>query len=119
MEKFAMRHATQRFQVVLAAVMALAPAVSVFGQSGPSPTRAAATYTAQAPAQALRLSVDDAVKLALEQNLGIQVERINPRIQDIAIAQSRSLWAPTVTSDITNTSRDNAVTNQFAGGQDK
>jgi outer membrane protein TolC len=114
-----MRHATQPFQVVLAAVMALTPAVSVFAQSGRSPTRAAGSSAAQAPAQVRRLSVDDAVKLALEQNLGILIERINPRIQDIAIAQSRSLWAPTLTSDLTNTSRDNPVTNQFAGGQNK
>ena len=38
-----------------------------------------------------RLSVDDAVQLALEQNLGIQVERFNPQIQDMRIAQTRSL----------------------------
>ena len=66
-----------------------------------------------------RLSVDDAVKLAIEQNLGIQVERLNPQIQDIAIAQTRASWAPTLTSNITNSSTDTPVTNVFAGGQNK
>ena len=47
---------------------------------------------------------DDAVALAVEQNLGIQVERLNPQIQDIAIAQTRASWAPTLTSNITNSS---------------
>ena len=37
-----------------------------------------------------KLSVDDAVKLALEQNLGIQIERFNPQIEDVAVAQARS-----------------------------
>ena len=42
------------------------------------------------------LSVDEAVKLALEQNLGVQVERINPELQDLAIAQARTAWRPTL-----------------------
>jgi outer membrane protein TolC len=79
----------------------------------------AAAVLAQSPASTRRLSVDDAVKLALEQNLGIQIERVNPRIQDLAIAQNRASWVPTFTSDLTTTSRDLAVTNAFAGGQNK
>src|SRR4029079_10026473 len=54
------------------------------------PTALAATALAQAPAQGAggvrRLSVDDAVRLALEQNLGIQIDRLNPQIQDISVA---------------------------------
>ena len=41
-----------------------------------------------------RLSVDDAVKLALEQNLGIQIDRLTPQIQDVAVAQARTGWIP-------------------------
>ena len=37
----------------------------------------------QSSAPVRRLSVDEAVKLAFEQNLGIQVERFNPQIQDL------------------------------------
>jgi outer membrane protein TolC len=118
MEHSAMRHARRRLQFILAAVLIGAPTVSVFAQSGQS-IRSSPTSAVQAPSPARRLSVDEAVKLALAQNLGIQIERFNPQIQDVAIAQARSLWAPTLTSDLANTSRDNAVTNAFAGGQNK
>ena len=39
-----------------------------------------------------RLSVDDAVSLALEQNLGITIERMNPQIQDLAVALAKTAW---------------------------
>ena len=55
---------------------------------------------AQTPSSTRSLSVDEAVRLALEQNLGIQIERLNPQIQDIAVAQARSFWAPTVSSTL-------------------
>jgi outer membrane protein TolC len=92
--------------------------MSVFAQSGQS-VRATAISAVQAPAPVRRLSVDEAVKLALEQNLGIQIERVNPRIQDLAVAQTRALWVPTLTTDLNNTARDTAVTNAFAGGQNE
>jgi outer membrane protein TolC len=66
-----------------------------------------------------QLSVDDAVRLALEQNLGIQIERLTPQIRDVAIAETRTAWAPTLTSNIMNTSTDTPATNLFAGGQTK
>ncbi|MGE4053233.1 MAG: TolC family protein [Vicinamibacterales bacterium] len=77
---------------------------------------------AQAPAASSdvrRLSVDDAVSLALEQNLGIQIEQLSPQIEDLAIAQSRASWAPLFSSSLGNSSTDNPATNTFAGGQDK
>ena len=44
-----------------------------------------------------RLSVDEAVRLALEQNLGIRIERLNPEIQDLADrADARRLGAVAV-----------------------
>jgi outer membrane protein len=114
----AMRHVI-RPASFLAAALVLS-GVSASGQSGQvSQAAAAAVAQATQPANVRRLSVDDAVKLALEQNLGIQIERLNPQIQDVAIAQTRAAWAPTLTSSIDRTSRDNAVTNVFAGGQNK
>ena len=41
-------------------------------------------------AQVRRLTVDEAVRLALENNLGIQIARINPQIQDLSVAIARS-----------------------------
>ena len=43
----------------------------------------------QPAAPVRRLSVDEAVRLALEQNLGIQIERLNPQIQDLTIRRPR------------------------------
>jgi len=43
-----------------------------------------------------RLTVDQAVAMALESNLGIQADRLNPQIQDFSLAQARAAWAPAV-----------------------
>jgi hypothetical protein len=76
--------------------------VSAFGQTGQSPLaislqNAAAQTAAQPPTESVRrLSIDEAVALALEQNLGIRIQRIDPQIQDVGIAQARSFWAPSL-----------------------
>ena len=46
------------------------------------------------------LSLDDAVKLALDRNLDIAVQRLNPQINDIAIASLESVYHPTLTSQL-------------------
>jgi outer membrane protein len=56
-----------------------------------------------APAQArpvVRLTLDEAVKLALDRNLDIAVQRLNPEINDIAIASVRSIYHPVLTSTV-------------------
>jgi outer membrane protein len=53
-----------------------------------------------------RLTVEDAVRLALEHNLGVQVARIDPQIEDLAVAQARAAWAPTFTSTLQGASVD-------------
>lgn len=50
--------------------------------------------------QARRLSMDEAVALALENNLDLQVERISPQVQDLSVAQVRTGYTPTFTSNI-------------------
>ena len=47
-----------------------------------------------------RISIDDAVALALENNLDLQVERLSPQIQDLSVAQVRTGYAPTFRSTI-------------------
>jgi outer membrane protein TolC len=116
MEQSAMPHVTTRVPLTVVAALVLAPAVSVFAQSGQAVRQAAST---QPPPTVRRITVDEAVKLALEQNLGIQVERVNPRIQDVAIAQARSLWTPTVSSTLSNNSANQPPTSSLAGSQTK
>jgi len=80
----------------------------------------AAPLAAQAPADPVRrLSVEDAVRLAIENNLGIQVSRIAPQIQDLSLAVTRAAWAPSLTTQILETSTDSQVASFLAGGQDK
>ena len=51
------------------------------------------------------LSVDDAVALALEQNLDLRVERLNPLIQDLSIAETRSVYTPTLSTTLLTNNR--------------
>lgn len=65
------------------------------------------------------LSADEAVTLALEQNLDLRVERINPLIQDAAVAEARSVYAPTLSTTVVGDGRDSPSANIFAGGEVK
>jgi len=99
----------------------LATSVSAFGQSGQLKLEGVIQAAAQAAAQqqpteiTRRLSIDEAVKLGLEQNLGIQIQRIDPQIQDVGIAQARSFWSPQFNSGFSRQSQSQVVTNQFVG----
>jgi outer membrane protein TolC len=53
-----------------------------------------------------RLTVDEAVGLALEHNLGVQVARIDPRVEDLGVAQAEAAWAPTLTSTLQGSNVD-------------
>lgn len=71
--------------------------VSSFGQTAqPVPP-----LTAPAPAitvQGTPLGLEDAVRMALENNLGIQVEKLNPQIQILGIQRADAAYAPTLFS---------------------
>ena len=67
----------------------------------------------------LRLSLDEAVELALDQNLDIRVQRLNPLIQDLSIADVRSAWAPNLSTTFQNNSQTTPSTNQLSGGLDQ
>jgi outer membrane protein len=106
-----------RIPVVLLTV--LGTAVSAFGQiSFTSAVQTAAAQAATQPAaeSVRRLSIDDAVKLALEQNLGIRIQRIDPQIQDVGIAQARSFWAPNLQTNFSKNSQTQQPTSSLAGG---
>jgi outer membrane protein TolC len=79
---------------------------------------AAAAQTAPA-SSVRRLTLDEAVRLALEQNLGIRVDQFDPQIQDLAISQARTGWVPNITSSLLNNSQNNPSTSALSGGQTK
>ena len=66
--------------------------------------------------QAVPLTLDDAVKFALDRNLDIAVQRLNPEINDIAYASVRSVYHPSLTSLISTQSTTNAATSTVSGG---
>ncbi|HEV3141990.1 MAG TPA: TolC family protein [Vicinamibacterales bacterium] len=107
--------------VAMACVLALTSA-SAFAQSGPfhinmATVEAAAQSAAQQPTETVkRLSMDDAVRSALEQNLGIRIQRIDPQIQDVGVMQARSFWAPNLTSNISRNQQTQQSTSVFSGG---
>ena len=79
---------------------------------------AAQTSGITAPADAVRrLTIDDAVSLALDNNLGIQVARFNPQIQDLAVAEAHAAWAPTFTTTLQGSNTDLPNTSFLSGGQ--
>jgi outer membrane protein len=62
------------------------------------------------------LSLDDAVKFALDRNLDISVQRLNPEINDIAYASIKSIYHPSLTSLISTQSTTNPSTSTISGG---
>jgi outer membrane protein len=63
----------------------------------------------------VRLSLDDAVKLALDRNLDIAVQRLNPQINDIAIASLRSVYHPSLTSQVFTRATTQPTTTTISG----
>ena len=123
-------HPGTRIVVAACSVLLLA-SLSAFAQSAQSPQSA---QPAQAPVPSAQpaapgtlaptgpvrpLSVDEAVKLALEQNLGIQVERLNPELQEIAIQQARTAWRPGLTAGMSAQSQDAPPSSFLSGASDK
>jgi outer membrane protein TolC len=86
------------------------------GQAG---TQAPATSAPQAatPTQpTVRLTLDDAVKAALDHNLNIAVQRLNPEVQDVSIASLQSVYRPSLTSQLSTQTVNNPSTSTIGGG---
>jgi outer membrane protein TolC len=95
----------QRFCARTAVTAGLfAAAVSVFGlspvhaQTTPAMPAGQGTTAQQGPVR--RLSIDDAVVTALEQNLDLQVQRINPQLRDLDTAVFRTNYTPNFTGSL-------------------
>ena len=54
--------------------------------------------TSRQTERVFNLTLDDAIERALERNLDIAVERVNPQVRDLSIAEASSVFLPTVTS---------------------
>jgi outer membrane protein len=73
---------------------------------------------AQAPVpEVRRLTVEEAVRIALENNLGVRVSRIDPQIEDLSVAQAQAAWSPTLTSTFQGVSTDSPSNSFLSGAQ--
>jgi outer membrane protein TolC len=112
---------------VPAAVGAAALILTVFGSARPvfasgqelPPLQPPATAPAAPAGQAgpvLRLTADDAVRLALENNLGIQAERLQPQISTLEVSQARAAYAPNFFSTFNTRSSTQPPSSFITGG---
>lgn len=87
----------------------------------PSPAPAAeATPGATAPAlerPVLELSLDEAVKRALENNVDIAVQRYEPEISEENVEVAAGVYDPVLTSNVSRLSRKNPSTGSFSGAE--
>ncbi len=60
------------------------------------------------------LTLDETIALALERNLDIAVQRLNPQLSDIAIASAQAAYSPNLSSTVGNQSSARAPTSQLS-----
>jgi outer membrane protein TolC len=71
--------------------------------------------TADDTRRVVALTLDDAVKFALDRNLDIAVQRLNPEINDIAYASAKSVYHPSLTSIVSTQENTNPATSTLSG----
>ena len=114
----------QQFRALIgrSAVPAAAALVFVSGMpvsSSGQTTQPARPQTAQAPritVQGAPLGLEDAVRMALENNLGIQVEKLNPQIQLLGVRRADAAYAPTLFSTFSRRSATSPPSDFLSAG---
>ncbi len=86
--------------------------VAAAGQAATMPPAAAQNPTGPT----VRLSMDDVIKLTLDRNLSIAVQRLNPQINDFSVANLYTNYHPIVTSTLSQRSATNAPTTTLTQG---
>ena len=89
------------------------------GRGGLATQAAARLAVIQTPGNGPRsdLTLEDAIARALERNLDIAVERLNPQVVDLTLAQQLSAYRPTFDTSLSNNSRTNPSSTQLDGGE--
>jgi outer membrane protein len=67
------------------------------------------------PRPRLSLTLDDAVKRALDQNLDIAVQKINQQTYDVTLASLRSVYSPTLSSLVSTQTQKTASNSTISG----
>ena len=112
-------------RLMLACALVAGASSSALGQVAPAPaqppvqTPRVTTPSAKGlePTGPVRqLSIEDAVTLSIEQNLGIQIERFNPELQDLNTAQILSNYTPQFGAGVFTQSQDQPPSSFLSGG---
>ncbi len=85
-------------------------------EQAPAPQPAAQPAPPGVPGPQFQLTADEAVRMALENNLGIRAERLSPQLQALAVAQTRANYRPVVFSNTRKNSNSNPPQNFLSGG---
>lgn len=94
----------------IASMFAFGMPLSAFGQTAQAQPTAPATPAVRPLGQASQpasvvngtpLSMEDAVRQALENNLGIQGQRLDPEIQSYGVARANAVYAPALVTSFT------------------
>ena len=96
-----------------AAVLVAAAGAHTAAQTGQVPSAAP-----QVTGPSLPISMQEAVAMALEFNLGLKSEKMNPAIADYGVALSRSAFLPQVTGSLTQQSSRNVPSDFTQGTSD-
>lgn len=88
--------------------------VSDAGTSNPSQPSAVRSADSR---PTVSLTLDEAIKLALDRNLDISVQRLNPQTFDFSLAGLRASYSPTLTSTVSQQSQINPAQQTTQGQQ--
>jgi outer membrane protein len=83
-------------------------------ESAPAPDPAGQQAAA---GRTVSLTVEQAVKMALDKNLGIAVQRLNPQASDLVVANAKAAYLPVVTSLIGDQHQTSVPVTLLTGGQ--
>ncbi len=107
------------FALAVAVAMAALPAAPVAAQNAPAASQAPAPPAPMVTGAAdreLRLSLEEAVQKALENNQDIAVAKFDPQLSEQNVFSARGYYDPQVYSTLYHQSTDAKGTNAFSGG---
>jgi outer membrane protein TolC len=87
-----------------------------FASARSEPEQTRPTLGFASPGPSVELTLDEATARALERNLDIAVERLNPQLQELTLARLRASYRPTASSTIGHRAVVQPPTNQLNGG---
>lgn len=101
-----------------AALFATGRPVFASGQAGQQPPVTTPQPAAARPSDGpeITLTVDEAVRMAVENNMGIQTERLSPQVQALALSRAEGVYAPTLFSNLQRTANTSPPTDFLSLG---